>query len=100
MYFYFEPCEKSVQKFRGRPRTTIVSTLNDDIKRLRNDEEIFMNTLKQLESTDDLNFFRRIAENRKNWKKLVDKLYEAAKAERFFIWHRVYNGGKAITTTQ
>ena len=72
MDLYFEPCEKGVQKFRGRPRTTIVSTLDDEIKRLRNDQDIFMNTLKQLESTDDLNFLRRIAKNRKNWKKLVD----------------------------
>ena len=57
-----------------------------------------MNTLRQLETPDDLNFFRIIAKNRKNWKKLIDQIYEAAKAERFFIWHKVYNGGKAITT--
>ena len=45
MKFYFSKVEKSI-KFRGRPRTTIVTTLNDDIQSLIRNNNTFITKYK------------------------------------------------------
>ena len=49
--------------FRGRPRTTLPRTLNNDLKKLKN------NTA--LETGDDLNMLQQLAQDRRQWRELV-----------------------------
>ena len=72
--YYFE--ERSNKKFNGRKRTTIVTTLNDDIKRAR---EKYPNLiLIPLISEISLQNIRTKAKNRKFWSKIVSQVVNAA----------------------
>ena len=86
MIYYFDFTLK--QRFKGHPRTTLVTTLDDDIKRARttvNFREkypyIRQNSNNFL-SKQDIEMFRNVAENRKNWRELTNDIYFAAEAEK------------------
>ena len=64
------------KKFRGRKRATIVTTLNRDIERTRQQNTNF--TLPNLNSELDLRNIRVKALNRKYWQKLVKMVTDAA----------------------
>ncbi len=76
------PCNKAMisyfkeqsKKRRGRPRTTIVTTLRRDLK--RETSHLGLNT------SEDLEKLRDTAQNRDLWKSLTSALYRAAQAER------------------
>ena len=82
MDFFFE-C-KTNKSFRGRPRTTIISTINDDINRLNDEDNDFRNVLPTLKTEKDLDLYRITAQDRKYWKKLSYHIHQAAKTERFY----------------
>ena len=74
MKFYFEHIHAT--KFRGRKRTTIVSTLNRDIA---NTKQIYPQfDLPQLHTELDLHNIRVKATNRTLWRKRVKMIYDAA----------------------
>ena len=85
MEFYFK--EIGGKRFKGRPRTTIVTTLNDDILTLKPDST-FKTThiLNKLTSLNELEKFRKLALERDVWKCLVEELYQVAKAEGSIHW--------------
>ena len=74
MRYYFE--EKTNKIFRGRRRTTIVSTLNKDIKRTKGDDKTFPVT--PLVSQVSLQNHYRKAKNRKLWSKIVQQVVKLA----------------------
>ena len=74
MKFYFE--ERPEKKFRGRKRTTIVTTLNRDIANTRKLCPMF--DLPLLRSELDLHNIRVKAKDKKNWKKRVAMVFKAA----------------------
>jgi hypothetical protein len=78
MMYYFD---ETGQKFRGRPRTTIVTTINDDISRLLSREPGRANTLKELKTAEDLFQIRVIAQQRDTWKEISKAIQIAAEAE-------------------
>ena len=72
MNFYFE---KNNEGFCGKPRTTLPTVLNQDLENYyKNTEPHHMdhNYSKRLKlnTPEDLEKLRKIAENRKEWKKL------------------------------
>ena len=69
MRYYFE--DRTNQTFRGRRRTTIVSTLNEDIKRTKGDDITFPVT--PLVSQVSLQNLYTKAKNRKLWSKTVQQ---------------------------
>ena len=69
MRYYFE--DRTNQTFRGRRRTTIVSTLNEDIKRTKGDDITFPVT--PLVSQVSLQNLYTKAKNRKLWSKIVQQ---------------------------
>ena len=73
----------NLQKFRGRPRTTIQTTINEDLKRLTSLNPVYSRNqeITTLETLTDLYRFRLIAQNRNRWKNLTNCIYTAAKAE-------------------
>ena len=74
MNFYFE---KNNKGFRGKPRTTLPTVLNQDLENYYQNTEpgpnMDHNYSKRLKlnTPEDLEKLRKIAENRKEWKKLV-----------------------------
>ena len=75
--YYFE--NNYAQQYRGRPRTTIVTTLNNNIQRTRNKLPNLPNiTLKSL---FDLQKFKELAQDRDAWKKFVNDIYKVAEDE-------------------
>ena len=76
MLFYFEPTEAA--GFRGRPRITIVTTLDSDIRRTRAETETF--PFSELKSMNDLYLIRKVAMDRKKWKDIVEDIYRVAEA--------------------
>ena len=56
MLFYFE--NTSAKGFRGHPRTTIVTTLNSDIKRTKEKEPLF--PVRKLATSEDLAHVRQL----------------------------------------
>ena len=78
------PANKSMIKFfkqekskrKGRPKTSIVSTLRQDLKKLSH-----TTWSSKLSSLEDLEHLRHIATDRKNWRQLVSTLYKAAQVE-------------------
>ena len=70
MRYYFE--ERTNKIFRGRRRTTIVSTLNEDIKRTKEDDITFPVTPLILQ-----NLYTK-AKNRKLWSKIVQQVVKSA----------------------
>ena len=74
MYYYFE--ERTAKKFSGRKRSTIVTTLNKDIKRTK---EKFSNfTIIPLVTQVSLQNIRTKAKNRTLWKKIVEQVTMSA----------------------
>ena len=73
-YFFQVPEEK--QKFRGRKRATIVTTLNKDITRTRQHNNTFR--IPSLTSELNLRNTRVKAMNRKHWQKVVKMVVDAA----------------------
>ena len=74
MKFFFE--KRSEKKFRGRKRTTIVTTLNRDIKNTKLKHPQF--DLPTLHTELDLHNIRVKATNRALWRKRVSMIYNAA----------------------
>ena len=74
MRFYFQ--ETGSRKFRGRPQTTIVTSINRDIKRTQKLHPQF--DIKPLKAELDLHNIRVKATNRKHWQKRVSLVTAAA----------------------
>ena len=72
MQFYFTG---SGEKFRGRPVTTLPVTLNNDLKRMHNNNI-------QLTSANDLQNIQNMAADRKQWRKLCTHIRKAAEAAK------------------
>ena len=87
MKFYFIKIEGS-KKFRGRPRNTIVITLNNDMLSLfySNSTAIEKYNIKKITSNFELENLRRLAFERNVWKELTKELYRVARAEGSFHW--------------
>ncbi len=80
MRFYFQVTGH--KKFRGRPRTTIVTTINRDIKRTRKKFPHF--DIKPIKTELDLRNVRVKATNRKHWQKRVSMITAAAYSAHTF----------------
>ena len=86
MIFYFDFTHK--QRFQGHPRTTIVVTLDNDIKRARKDPNfrrkyVFIRQhSSNFLSKQDIETFCNVAKDRERWKKITNDLYFAAEAEK------------------
>ena len=82
MKFYFE--EKTTG-FRGKPRTTLPVILNQDLEELylktepHHSDHNYTKRLK-LNNKEDLEKLRKMAEDRKQWKKHVYKITNAGEA--------------------
>jgi sorting nexin-29 len=72
-----------LRKFKGRPRITIVTTLQRDINRLEKRNPVYFRNKRvpHLNSTEDLSKLRHLALNKPFWKNLTNCIYTAAKAE-------------------
>ena len=71
--FYFEKSEKD---FKGRPRETLVTTLNKDIKREKSiKRDILLPTFKKKE---DFEVIRSKAPDRKDWRRISEIVCKAA----------------------
>ncbi len=77
MRYYFE--ERSCKLFRGRKRTTIVTTLNEDIKRTRINNPNF--PVSPIVSQVSLQNLYTKAKNRKLWTNIVKTVVESAYSE-------------------
>ena len=83
MEFYFE--ETTTKGFRGKPRTTLPEVLKQDLERFYNNTEPqhrdhnYTKKIK-LNKIEDLEELRIIAENRKEWKKLIDGITNTREA--------------------
>ena len=75
MKYYFQ-VPPNAKKFRGRKRTTIVTTINRDIQRTKTLYPEF--DLKPINSELDLRNVRVKAMNRKHWQKRVAMVTAAA----------------------
>ena len=75
MKYYFQvPAGK--QKFRGRKRATLLTTLNRDIiKTLQHNEQF---RIPQLKTELDLRNIHVKAKNRRHWQKIVKMVTDAA----------------------
>ena len=78
MKYYFE--HSNAKKFRGRKRTTIVSTINRDIKATKQIYPQF--DLPLLKTELDLHNIRVKAQNRNLWRKRVKMVRDAAYSSR------------------
>ena len=67
MKFYFK--ETDAKSYRGRPRTTIVTTLNNDIKRTVRKIQTF--PVRVLNKVEDLVHVRQLAQDRNVWRYIV-----------------------------
>ena len=73
---YFD--NTNTTKFKGRPRTTLPTTLNQDIKRTK----LTQYNTEQLKTKGDLENLREIAIYRHEWLNFVRTICDAAKAEK------------------
>ena len=78
MKYYFEPT--SAGGYRGKPRVTIVSTLDRDLKAAA---QKYPNrvAVKQLRTLHDLNTLQTVAQNRERWRELTEVIYQIVEAE-------------------
>ena len=74
---YFKP--SNAPKFRGQPRITLPVTLHNDIIRVATPHRESSGILG-LKTTHDLDRLIRLADNRKEWTELVNRLYDASEA--------------------
>ena len=81
MYNYFD--NRPLKKFKGRPRTTIVTTLTRDLNRLNKLNPAYTRNkqIPCLEKCEDLEILQKLALNRPLWRNLTECIYQAAKAE-------------------
>ena len=77
MSYYFTNLNNT--KFRGAKRTTIVTTLQADIKRAKDKFQHFQ--INSLECIEDLIKIRQIASDRKLWRTITKSIINAAEAE-------------------
>ena len=82
MKFYFENNKKG---FRGKPRTTLPETIKQDIEKFYNNTEPQHrdhNYTKKtkLNNIEDLEELRKIAEDRKEWKKMINGITNTREA--------------------
>ena len=78
MKFFFE--KENIKKFRGRKRSTIVTTINNDIKRTKKKYPNF--DLNEINSELNLHNVRVKATNKKLWRKRVSLVESAAYSEK------------------
>ena len=78
MKYYFE--KESMNKFRGRKRSTIVTTINRDIKTTKKKNPRF--DLPVMKTELDLHNIRVKAKNRRLWRKRVELVTTTAYSER------------------
>ncbi|GFS23472.1 hypothetical protein ElyMa_005134000 [Elysia marginata] len=78
-------------KQRGRPKTSIVTTLRRDLKCPNNDHRP-----TRLHSINDLDHLRDIAQNRSDWKHLTTAIYRSAQAETYAMYAVFQNAVKSI----
>ena len=76
MKFYFEESEK---KFRGKPRESIVTTLNKDINRAKSINRDF--PIPTLRRKEDFKYIRSLAQDRNTWREYSGVICRAAEAE-------------------
>ena len=75
MRYYFQtPVDR--EKFRGRKRATLVTTLNRDITKTQQQNEQFR--IPQLKTELDLRNIRVKSTNRRHWQKIVKMVTDAA----------------------
>ena len=88
MKFYFSKVEGG-KKFRGPHRTTIVTTLNNDIQSLINTNNYIIEKydIKKLITIDNLENLRQLAFQREAWKQLTKEMYQVARAEGSIHWN-------------
>ena len=67
MKFYFERSEKG---FRGRPRESIVTTLNKDIARARSMNRDF--EIRSLKTKEGFEHIKPKAQDRKDWRRISE----------------------------
>ena len=89
MRYYFQ--KRTNKIFRGRRRTTIVSTLNEDIKRIKGDDITFPVT--PLVSQVSLQNLYTKAKNRKLWSKIVQQVVKSAYS-RWSRWNMPHSDRK------
>ena len=70
MDYFFENHEQR-KKYRGRPRETLVKTLEKDIIKLNQRDPILM-PINKIKEAIDLSALRQIANDRVQWKKIVE----------------------------
>ena len=80
MSYCFE--NSNAKGFRGRPRTTIVTTLNNDIKRSKVQVPLF--SVRTLKSSENLERVRHLAQDRVEWRNMVSVVHSVAEDEK---WH-------------
>ena len=79
--YYFDR-NKSDKNFRGKERTTLPSTLSKDLDKLQkheNHDHTYCSTLS-LQNQQDLEKLRTTAQNRAEWRNLINKVVQAAEA--------------------
>jgi exonuclease III len=81
MKSYFDT--KKHKKFKGRPRTTIVTTLNEDLNRMKRKNTVFDRNvpIPTLTTLQDLDAIKELAKSRPRWKNITSIIYAAAKAD-------------------
>ena len=78
MTWYFKP-ELNQKRASGGRRTTIVSTIRADIRQANQHHRNF--DIPSLESLEDLNFIRVIAQDRNQWRLITKAVVDSAKAK-------------------
>ena len=74
MRYYSE--KRTIKIFRGRRTITIVTTLNEDIKRTKGDDITFLVT-NLITQVSLLNLYTKV-KNRKLWSKIVQQVVKSA----------------------
>ena len=80
MNFFFE--HNNLKKFRGRPRTMLVTNLNGDIKLAEECSQQCKNIVSSLESIEDLRKLRGVAGEKEEWKRFSRNICSIAEVDR------------------
>ena len=70
---------RSEKCFRGRPRESIVTTLNKDITRARSMKRDFK--IRTLKTKEDFEQIKSNAQDRDDWRRISETVCKAAEAE-------------------
>ena len=76
MAYYFE--STGAKRFRGRPRTTLATVIDRDLKCLAAAQPQFAPQLRKFDSTSDLFIARMMAADRRLWKEMSNNILQAA----------------------